>query len=84
MWVTGYVFIRTFVDNTTLKQTIHLRRVHSGHYSDNICQKLPGDEFPAEIWYITGAGFNWVRAHSQNFVLILEMRISFKKFVYQY
>ena len=55
----------------------HLKRVHSGHYSGNICQKLPGDEFPAEIWQITGTGFNWVRAHSQNFVLVLGMRISF-------
>ena len=28
-------------------------------------KKLPGDEFPAEIWQITGTGFNWVhvRAH---------------------
>ena len=56
----------------------HLKRVHSGHYSGNLCQKLPGDEFPAEIWQITGTGFNWVRAHSQNFVLVLGMRISFK------
>ena len=56
----------------------HLKRVHSGHYSSNLCQKLPGDEFPAEIWQITGTGFNWVRAHSQNFVLVLGMRISFK------
>ena len=52
----------------------HLRCVHSGHYSDNLCQKLPGDEFPAEIWHVTGTGFNWVRAHSQNFVLVLGMR----------
>ena len=37
----------------------HLKRVHSGHYSGNLCQKLPGDEFPAEIWQITGTGFNW-------------------------
>ena len=29
----------------------HLRRVYSGHYSDNLCQKLPGDEFPAKIWF---------------------------------
>ena len=28
----------------------HLRRVHSGHYSDYGCQKLPGDELSAEIW----------------------------------
>ena len=55
----------------------HLKRVHSGHYSGNLCQKLPGDEFPAEIWQITGTGFNWVRSHSQNFVLVLGMRISF-------
>ena len=55
----------------------HMKRVHSGHYSGNLCQKLPGDEFPAEIWQITGTGFNWVRAHSQNFVLVLGMRISF-------
>ena len=34
----------------------HLKRVHSGHYSGNLCQKLPGDEFPAEIWQITGTG----------------------------
>ena len=46
-------------------------------YSDNLPQKLPGDEFSAEIWEITGTSFNWVRAHSQNFVLILGMRISF-------
>ena len=46
--------------------------------SDNLCQKLPGDEFPAEIWQISDTGFNWVRAHSQNFVLVLGMRISFK------
>ena len=59
----------------------HLKRVHSGHYSGNLCQKLPGDEFPAEIWQITGTGFNWVRAHSQNFVLVLGMRISFKNLV---
>ena len=57
----------------------HLKRVHSGHYSGNLCQKLPGDEFPAEIWQITGTGFNWVRAHSQNFVLVLGMRISFNQ-----
>ena len=56
----------------------HFKCVHSGHYSGNLCQKLPGDEFPAEIWQITGTGFNWVRAHSQNFVLVLGMRISFK------
>ena len=56
----------------------HLKRVHSGHYSGNLFQKLSGDEFPAEIWQITGTGFNWVRAHSQNFVLVLGMRISFK------
>ena len=56
----------------------HLRRVHSGHYSDNLCQKLPGRLFPAEIWQITCTGFNWVRAHSQNFVLVLGMRISIK------
>ena len=58
----------------------HLKRVHSGHCSGNLCQKLPRDEFPAEIWQITGTGFNWVRAHSQNFVLVLGMRISFKIF----
>ena len=57
----------------------HLRRVHSGHYSDNLCQKLLGDEFPAEIWQITDTGFNWVWAHSQNFVLVLGMRISFNQ-----
>ena len=34
----------------------HLKCVHSGHYSGNLCQKLPGDEFPAEIWQITGPG----------------------------
>ena len=27
---------------------------------------------------IMGTGFNWVLAHSQNFVLVLGMRISFK------
>ena len=32
--------------------------MHSGHYSDNLCQKLPGDEFPAEIWQITGTGLS--------------------------
>ena len=53
--------------------------MHSGHYSGNLCQKLSGDEFPAEIWQITGTGFNWV--HSQNFVLVLGMRISFKDWV---
>ena len=50
-------------------------------YSDNLCQMLPGDEFPVEIWQSTGTGFNWVQAHSQNFVLVfgngMTMRISF-------
>ena len=41
----------------------HLRRVHSGHYIENLCQKPPRDEFPAEIGQITGTGFNWVRAY---------------------
>ena len=63
--------------NINTKFRTHLKRVHSGHYSGTLCQKLPGDEFPAEIWQITGTGFNWVRAHSQNFVLVLGMRISF-------
>ena len=27
----------------------------------SLCQKLPGDEFPPEIWQIMGTGFNWVR-----------------------
>ena len=31
-------------------------------------KKVPGDEFPVKIWQITGTGFNWVQAHSQNLV----------------
>ena len=62
-------------ENITMKLNTkfctHLRCVHSGHYSDSLCQKLPGDEFPAEIWQIMGIGFNWVQTHSQNFVLVL-------------
>ena len=42
-------------------------QITTSYYSDNLCQKLPGDKFPAEIWQITGTGFNWVQAHSQNF-----------------
>ena len=38
----------------------------------------PGGEFLAEIWQITGTGFNWVWVYSQNFVLVLRMRILFK------
>ena len=59
----------------------HLRHVHSGDcrtVSDNLCRKLPGDEFPAKIAQITDTNLNWVRACSQNFVLVLGMRISFK------
>ena len=26
--------------------------MHSGHYSDNLCQKLPGDEFPLTLMVI--------------------------------
>ena len=38
----------------------HLRHVHLGHYSGNLCQNLSEDEFPVEIWQYTGTGFNWV------------------------
>ena len=32
------------------------------------CQKLPRDEFPAEIWQIMGTGFSRLWTHSQNFI----------------
>ena len=36
-----------------------------------------GMSFLPKSGQITGTGFNWVRAHSQNFVLVLGIRISF-------